>query len=135
MNKSIGILLLGFLSFAGLQSCQKYEDGPAISLRTRTQRVCNTWKIDSYKFNGNDYTSLAQDYTETYTKAMNYSFTWGVLNGSGKWAFQNNDMEIRITGTDNQSSETLFIQKLEEKQFWYYYMDGTDKYEYHLIEK
>ena len=38
-----------------------------------------------------------------------------------------------MDGSDGHSSGTLYILKLEEKQFWYYTMDGNDKYEYHLV--
>lgn len=116
-------------------SCNKYQDGPSVSFRSRTQRVANTWKVDNYKVNGNDFTSLVQGYTETFSKDGNYSYSWGIINGTGKWAFQNSDSEIKINGTDNQSSETLVILKLEEKQFWYYYMDGSDKKEFHMVQK
>lgn len=128
------LFFLGLIIFS-TQGCKKYSEGPMISLKTRTERVANTWKVDNYKVNGNDYTSLLSDYTETFTKEGSYSYTWEVLDGSGNWVFQNNDMEIRITGTDNQSSETLIILKLEEKQFWYYYMDGNDRKEFHMIQK
>ncbi|HTL83141.1 MAG TPA: hypothetical protein VL651_15615 [Bacteroidia bacterium] len=116
------------------QSCQKYSEGPFLSIHSRTERVANTWKIDNYSVNGNDYTSLMSGYTETYSKDGNFSFSWGSIAGTGKWAFQNNDNEIRITGTSNTSSETLFILKLEEKEFWYYYMDGNDRKEFHMIQ-
>jgi hypothetical protein len=119
----------------GIQSCKKYADGPLISLNSKTERVANTWKVDNYKINGNDYTSLVSGYTETYTKDGNYYYTFGSLSGTGTWAFQNNNEEVRITGIDHQSSETLYIQKLEEKQFWYYYMDGNDKKEFHMIQE
>jgi hypothetical protein len=135
------ILKLTFLiSFCGLmlfgiQSCRKYSDGPMISLSSRTSRVATTWKVDNYKINESDFTSLVAGYTETYTKDGNYYYTFGSLSGTGTWAFQNKDEEVRITGIDHQSSETLFILKLEEKQFWYYYMDGTDKKEFHMIQE
>jgi len=132
--KSIVIVLFSGTMLLSVQGCKKYNDGPLISLASRTERVANTWKVDNYKVNGNDYTSLVTNYTETYTKNGNYSYEWGSFSGTGTWAFQNNDKEIRITGTDNQTSITLFILKLEEKQFWYYYMDGNDKKEFHMIQ-
>ena len=91
---------------------------------------------DSYFFNtinGTDFTSLVSNYTETFTSNGDYSYSWGLLDGSGTWKFQNNDEEIQLTGTDNQSDRKLIIQKLEEDAFWYYYMDGNDKYEIHLV--
>jgi len=115
------------------QSCQKYADGPMFSLRSRTERVSNTWKVDNYSINGTDFTSLVSNYTETFSSNGEYSYSWGLLNGTGTWKFQNNDEEIQLTGTDNQSDRKLIIQKLEEDAFWYYYMDGNDKYEIHLV--
>ena len=126
------ILLAGFI-IPTIQSCKKYPDGPLISLRTRTERVANTWKVDNYKRNGTDYTSTMTDYIETYTKDGNYSYSWHIFGGTGKWAFQNHDKEIALTGLNNQSNYTLVILKLEEKEFWYYYMDGSDKKEFHMI--
>jgi len=134
-NNLAVILVLTGLVLLGIQSCKKYPDGPTISLKSRTERVANTWKVDNYKLNGTDYTSLVSSYTESYTKGGGYSYSWSLLSGTGTWVFQNSDAEIRITGTENQSSVTLFILKLEEKQFWYYIMDGSDKKEYHMIQQ
>jgi hypothetical protein len=129
------LIVCAVLILLGVQGCQKYSDGPMISLNSRTERVANTWKVDNYKLNGDDFTSLVSGYTETYSKDGNYSYSWGALSGTGTWAFQNKDAEIRITGTNNQTTVTLYIQKLEEKQFWYYYMDGNDKKEFHMIQQ
>ena len=136
-NKKQFAVLIIFVSMilVGIQGCKKYPEGPMISLNSRTSRLSNSWKVDNYKVNGDDFTSLVSGYTEIFSTDGNYSYKFGLISGTGKWVFQNNDLEVRITGTDNQSSETLFIQKLEEKQFWYYYMDGTDKKEFHMIEE
>ena len=128
-------ILISVLFVSSIQSCKKYPEGPMISFRSRTERVANTWKVDNYKINGTDFTSLFTGYTETYSKDGNYSYSYGILSGTGKWAFQNRDTEIKLNGINNQSSQTLFILKLEEKQFWYYYFDGNDKKEFHMIEK
>lgn len=127
------IVVLSAFMMAGFQSCSQYPDNNGITLVSKTDRVSRAWKIDNYKVNDVDYTSLVTAYTETYTKQGTYSFQWSVLGGVGTWVFQNNDAEIQITGVTNVSTRTLFILKLEEKAFWYYYMDGTDKKEYHMI--
>jgi len=124
-----------FVTIPLIQSCKKYPEGPAFSLRSKTERVSNTWKVENYKINGSDFTSLVSDYTETFTKENTYSYTWGILGGSCNWAFQNDNMEIKLDGNEDNTSRTLFIEKLEEKTFWYYFMEGSDKYEVHLIEK
>lgn len=125
--------LLALLVVPALEGCKKYDDGPTFSFRSRAERVANNWKVDNYKVNDNDYTSLVTDYKESYTKEGGYSYTWGSLSGTGTWSFQNKDKEIRLVGATNQDDHTLYILKLEEKAFWYYYMDGNDKHEFHLV--
>lgn len=134
-NNVLVVLLFAAITMTSFQSCQKYPDGPMVSFRSRAERVANTWKVDNYKENGTDYTSLVTDYTETFSKDGAYSYSWGILSGTGTWSFQNKDEEIKLNGINNQSSQTLYILKLEEKQFWYYYMDGNDRKEFHMIPR
>jgi len=131
-NLAVLVLLVGMLGF-GFQSCSQYEDNSGITLVSKTDRLANTWKVENYKVNDTDLTSLVGGYTETFTKQGAYSFQWAILGGTGTWVFQNNYAEIKITNVSNVSSKTLTILKLEEKAFWYYYMDGSDKKEYHLV--
>lgn len=131
-NLAVFVVLMGLMLF-GFQSCSQYPDNNGITFVSKMDRVSKAWKIENYKVNGSDYTSLVTAYTETYTKQGAYSFQWSILGGTGTWAFQNKDAEIQITGVSNVSSRTLFILRLEPKSFWYYYMDGSDKKEYHLI--
>lgn len=122
------------LMISGFQSCKKYEDGPLISFISRTERVSNTWKVDNYKVNGTDYTSLVTGFKETFTSDGKYFYDWGMISGTGTWAFQNKDEEIKITGTNNQKDRVLFITKLEEESFWYFYTDDDDKNEFHMVQ-
>jgi hypothetical protein len=118
-------------------SCGKYEEGPSISLRSKTARVCNTWKVEKYMVNGSDQTAtlnlILPNYREVYDKEGNYSFSYDGNSGSGRWEFQNDKAEIKRSGVSSQSSATLVILKLKEKEFWYYIMDGSDKEEVHMI--
>lgn len=129
------------LSFIGLSlllgSCKKYPDGPIISFETRTARVANNWKMGSVTLNGTDVTSSYNNinYTETYTKDGNYSYSSSFGSGSGKWAFENSDKQIKRNGVSNQDSEDLTILKLKENEFWYSYTDRRDNYEFHLVPK
>src|ERR1035437_7977486 len=127
----IGILVI----VSSLTSCKKYPDGPWISLETRTARVANTWKMEQIMLNGSDITSTLTsiNYTETYDKSGNYSYSSTIGSGSGKWSFENKDTQIKRQGVSGQSSEDLTILRLEEKSFWYKYTDGKDNYEFHLI--
>ncbi len=133
-TKILSIILLICASFTG---CKKYEDGPAFSLRSKTARVANTWEIESYTINGADNTSTLKNinYTETYDKDGNYSYNSSAVTGSGKWEFQSDKEQIKRSGVSGQSTETLFILRLKENEFWYYYLDGNDRHEFHLEEK
>jgi hypothetical protein len=87
--------------------------------------------------NGTDITSLYvnSNYSETYTKDGTYSYTWTYGSGSGKWAFENSDKQIKRSGVSGQSSVDLTILKLKEKELWFTGTDGGDTYEFHLIPK
>jgi hypothetical protein len=130
---SIVLTLLVICMMPVVQSCKKYPDGPLINFESRTNRVANTWRVETYLLNGTDYTSLMAGYIETYSKDGNYSYTWGNIAGTGVWAFQNSDEEIRLTGISHQESRTEIILRLESKSFWYYYMDGNDRKEFHMV--
>ena len=132
MTKLKSLFVIAALIVA-VTGCKKYEEGPALSLRSKEARVANTWKVEYTSTNGTDYTSFYSDYTMTFTKDGGYSFVWGNVTGSGKWEFQNDEEEIKISGTSSQSSETIHILKLKEKEFWYYSMDGNDRTDVHLV--
>ncbi len=136
--KKTNILLLLIISSIAListQSCKKYPENNGISLRSKSERVANTWQVENYKINGTDFTSLVSNYNETFTKNGAYSYSWGNKDGSGAWTFQNDYKEIKLNGNDDQANRTIYILKLEEKAFWYYYMDGNDRHDLHLISK
>lgn len=78
----LAIVLIG-LVITGIQSCKKYPEGPVISFHSRAERVANTWKVDNYKLNGTDYTSLMTDYSETFSKSGAYSYAFNSIAGSG----------------------------------------------------
>lgn len=131
-NAAVIVVLMG-LMLLGFHSCSQYPDNSGITFVSKMDRVSKAWKVENYKVNDVDYTSLYASYTETYTKQAAYSFQWAILGGTGIWAFQNKDAEIQITGGSNVITKTLYILKLEEKSFWYYYMDGDSRKEFHLV--
>ena len=125
------------------QGCKKYEEGPMISLRSKTERVANTWKVEKYIKNGVDETadrnSKKINYIETFTKDGVWSYSYTADNGDykadvGKWEFDKNSKKKEIDRNAGGSTwEELHILKLKEKEFWFWYMDSGDKKEFHLI--
>lgn len=130
------LFFLSLILIVSLSSCKKYENGPSLSFRSRTARLENNWKVASYTINGIDFTTALTsiNYTESYDKDGNYAYSSSVDSGSGKWAFQSDDEQIKRSGVSGQSSVDLFILKLKVRDFWYYFLDGNDRHEIHLVE-
>jgi hypothetical protein len=133
--KTKNILICILLIASSLASCKKYPEGPSISLRSRTARVTNTWKMEMVMENGSDITSTLNNihYTETYDKNGNYSYNSTAGSGSGRWMFENKETHIRRQAVSGQPTVDLIILRLKEKSFWYRYTDGNEVFEFHLI--
>jgi len=136
MKKHLIVCTAIFAAMTG--GCNKYEDGPAISLRSKKKRIANTWRIEKYYVNDVEQTTavaLLGDYTVTFTKDGNYSFNTTFIDGSGTREFINDKEGIRIIVPNNLSGQDVndfTILRLKEKEFWYYYTEGSDKHEIHL---
>jgi hypothetical protein len=142
----IMLLAIASLLLSMVSSCEKkYPEGSWVSLRTRTARVANTWKIDKYFVDYVDKTNtIPSDYRETYTKDGVYSYSYtsssGPVTGGGKWEFKEKDEMIYrggvITAPFGQPSITaMVILRLKEKEFRYYADVYGQRHEFHLVEE
>lgn len=131
MRKFFKIAFLAIvLTSTAFVGCKKYEEGPSISLRSKTARVANKWKMDKEFENGVEQTLTAEE------KAMTFEFTddnkvimlQGAFTVTGKWAFDSKKENITITFDPivipgvttpyQMEPETLKILKLKETEFW-----------------
>ncbi len=128
-------ILLAMFSASTFQGCKKEQNSPMTGLHSSTEFIAGTWKAEKYTIDGEDYTSSISGYTETYSKEGNYHYSLGSIAEINNWFFKNNNKEVSITGISNNLSNTLYILKLEVNEFWYYYMDGNDRKELHLIQQ
>jgi hypothetical protein len=98
--------------------CKKYEEGPGFSLRSKTARVANDWKI-----------VYANDYRDTLIVTESYiGETWEFAkdgnfierdNGSvknGKWSFISDKDSLQVT--EGTNIDTYLILKLKENEMW-----------------
>ncbi len=134
MKKLVALSLL-FLIL--LSSCKKYPDGPALSLRSKKERLSNTWHINKYYYNNEDKTGDAQylfaDYTLVINKNGTYSLSFHTKvyfltvlildtpsSESGKWAFNDDKSFVNFTPetstNSNASSSSYKILMLKEKE-------------------
>ncbi len=146
MNKKYIVLSLVLIFI--LSACKKYEEGPDFSLRTKTERVANTWKIVDIML-GNSYTNYNSIFTSIqYTRNGNYNLVITDINNSdillkevnGKWGFYDDKKYIIQSYPEFiyhgvrylENIDTVKIIMLKEKELWYESEYRGDIYTYKL---
>jgi hypothetical protein len=123
-------------------SCNKYEDGPAFSLYTKTHRLANVWIIDkAYETSNGVTTDKTTDYLTYYysliltiDKKNLYSLSYSAMNilaysEDGTWVYSGDKTHVFFTKTSSSSSSSLgndwTILRLKEKQLWGSYTENN----------
>lgn len=123
------------LTFTLLNSCKKGEDDPWFSFYSRKSRLCQDWKITSYKrtemlnsniiaytFDGSTYRKIGSNYTYSSPGTMKISFSktgaykWEqsiandtstyIYSESGNWYFTGGGKD-----TDTKNKELIGLQR------------------------
>ena len=136
-NLSIPILALTL----SITSCQKYEEGPMISLRSKKERIANTWKVVKATEHGKDITSSYDQYDLQMLTDGDASiaavYTIGDISfefeTDGTWDFKDKKQELALDMENNKADRTYDILKLKEDELWLR-EKGTDV-ELHLEPK
>lgn len=119
--KTLRILSLAALAMAFvLGSCSKYEEGPALSLRTKKARVAGTWSVEKFVSDDGTETSSNDNSTIEYTKDGTYRISSGSASFSGTWEFNSDKTEI-VTTTEffgAVSKDESTIIKLKNDEMW-----------------
>lgn len=131
-------LVVILLSVTG---CQKYPEGPLVSIRTKTERVANQWKVGQALDNGSDVTSNYNMFELRLTKkggatlSLKYTALGSTLEYTteGQWSFVNNKEDISFDYDNNDADAVYRILKLEEEEMWLK-QDNTSV-ELHLVSK
>ena len=120
--KKISVLLIAFtlISLSLLQSC-KYEEGPALSLRTKKSRITGTWKVEKITEKDGDI------YTPDENNNIRYSFN---KSGTGDyifkifgittsqlldWEFTNSKKRLKITYENGDVVNTEILRLTNEQ--------------------
>lgn len=128
-TKTILLSLFALISLITFDSCKKYPDGPMLSLRTKTERVSNIWKVEKCTKNGADITASKADRTYEFRKDGTFIYTSGSKTEQGTWAFVNKKEQLDVKTSDPFKWDIL---RLKEKEMWVRENDG-DVFEYHLV--
>lgn len=111
MNK-ISITIFSVLFISILFSCKKYSEGPGISLRTKTERVCNKWKIVT---SNNLYYGIAEIYSVEFNKNGEYIIE--VSSGTsttefitGTWNFEDHKEKMILICRHSVTDISIFLK-------------------------
>ncbi|HQV52864.1 MAG: hypothetical protein IPI00_15500 [Flavobacteriales bacterium] len=134
-------LLLAFTVTLLATSCKKYDDGPMFSLRSKTERISNTWRVDKATNGGNDVTSSFDQYelqllsNGDATLAALYSL--GSLSfefeTTGTWSFEDSKEDLRLDFENDAADRTYEILRLKEDELWL--QDNGGGLELHLVSR
>lgn len=125
---SIALLAVTFV----LGSCSKYEEGPALSLRTKKARLAGVWKVE--KFVDNDgstsYPDSDDNGTIEYTKDNDVKAAYTIFGVqaviSGEWEFIKDKEWLRVILDFNGEKEVeeSKILRLKNDELWLEDEDG-----------
>ena len=141
MKKLFFLLPLFALVFT---ACNKYEDGPALSLVTKKERLENTWIIHTVFKNDvdvtADYNAAAAGYTLNIKKDETYTLSYRPFNmtdysESGTWNFNDKKTMVTFQKSGSSDSRTWEILRLKTDELWAKYSENGDAYEVRLTEK
>lgn len=133
MKKIIGItLILALIAGVSFTGCNKYEDGPTISLLPKKMRLVNEWETEKVFYNGVEQAASASWENETVEFKSNGDYVYTSTSGSssssitGSWEFDNNKEELLITttiiGLTNSSKSKIL--RLKSNELWLEYTDA-----------
>lgn len=122
-----------------LGACKKYDEGPTFSLRTKEERISNTWRFGLAFRNGKNITDLYSKYELQLLKGgetkLIMHYTSLNFNRShetrGRWDLTNSKRDLKLDFEDDNADNTYIIKKLKEKELWL--IDEDENVEFHLI--
>lgn len=93
--------ILGAITFS---ACNKYEDGPKLSLRTKKARLAGDWLIESYTSKGIDSTASFLAYL-----GANFKF---IIEKDGKYSIQGNSTDAGTWKLGEDKDDVMFLSNV-----------------------
>ena len=128
--KKVSLLLTVIVAVTLMFSnCGKYEEGPAISFRTKTARVANDWVIEKYIVDGEEQDiSWFSGYVLTLEKDGTGRYTFKGSSEEIKWEFDSSKEKLGITDADKSFEDDDYetILKLKNDEMWIKDEDGDE---------
>ena len=138
MKRFLGLSLVAMMAMTVLltTSCNKYPEGPKLTLLTAKARISGDWKMTGYTVNGTDYTSSMGTVLVTIEKDGTYSGTASYVvfgqtvtdNFNGSWDFNDDKTKVTFTEAGSTSGEIYDILMLKNKEMKLQQVDNGDTY-------
>ena len=137
--KIIKVLSLAMLALVFVMgSACKYEEGPALSLRTKTARLTGTWKVEKWisnngtesKPDANDESTWTLTKDNEVTLKVNLFGQTGEAKGDWEWIDSKEGVRITLDYGSFKTSEDYTILRLKNDELWIKDEDGDQT---HLI--
>ena len=113
MKKVFFVLFIGVFIAGGFTSCSKYEEGPAISLRTKKARLVGEWILDKAFLNGEDATdNFATDFSYTFNDDETYEHLNSGGTEEGEWYFNDDKTAFYVKPSSSTVPEKFYIIRL-----------------------
>ena len=129
----------------GITGCTKEE-----ALETAQKTIKKSWALHQYLHNNAEHTSAVINWGlyESYTDNNKYDRSYTDKNGNkvvetGTYIFEDAGT-ISVMGMGSMeispevgtvSSSKYNVIKLTDSEYWYYYMNGGDRHEFHFNKK
>ncbi len=141
MRKFKLLFVIAIIASLAFSSCKKYEEGPSLTLRSRTSRLTGEWKITKELENGSAQTFDANERVKIEKGgAYTYSSTilGQVISMTGTWELTSNDEKLKISFTSggSTSSKEYTIMRLSNSELFLEQQDGNYLYrkEYEKVD-
>lgn len=141
MRKAV-FLFIGLFSLASLLThCKKYEEGPAISFRTKEERLVNNWDVKVALEDDRDVTYWFRNWTIDITEDGRFVTTDldeqdSTVTASGFWWLANEKQDLLLVYSDPPVDPDRFtyqITKLKEEELWFTRTTDSSHWEFRLI--
>lgn len=134
--KKLVAFLAAIVLIVSVNSCKKYEDGPLLSLRSKTARIVNEWVIDKVMTNGVDVTAnYPDDYLLTINDDLTYTMLGNAVTQEGTWAFDEKKESIIFTLTSSGMEYLYTIKRLKNKELTLVQDINSEVYTYYYVQK
>ena len=124
MNKFIQTIAATAIVAFFVASCGKYEEGPKLSLASKTGRLAGEWALDKYMVNDTDQTAaisamLGSNFKWTIEKDGKYTQA-GNFTDNGTWVWGDGKESIIMTSSQTgATADTMPIIRLKSKELWF----------------